>query len=189
MKKLACVLLTFVLLIPTISIAETTTDGFTYGSGIKFGMTMKEVKQIAGVPEETSDTMFVYTKTKTAGEDSYTAFVFNENTLNTIYIIFTGQHSNNNDYIGDFDDIDEALVKKYGTPSIDQFYHWKNSLFKDDTEQYGLAIAAGHLVIISTWNVSGVVITHTISGDNYETNHGIIYRPEDYEESTDTNGL
>ena len=49
MKKLLAVLIVLVLLVPVIGLAAAKDEVFTYGDGIKFGMSKKEVQKIAGV--------------------------------------------------------------------------------------------------------------------------------------------
>jgi len=82
-------------------------------------------------------------------------------------------HSNRNDFITTFDRIKELLIKKYGKP-IDEAI-WKNNLYRDDPQEWGLAISIGHLNFRAKWNLVNTEIILFLTGENYELANYIFY--------------
>ena len=79
----------------------------------------------------------------------------------------TEQHSNKNDYIKDYSVMRNALNDKYGSPLIDE-NQWKNSLYADDRENFGLAVSLGHLQYWSTWETDSTKMFLLLAGDNFK---------------------
>ncbi len=123
------------------------------------------------------------------GESAELLYEFNDSEqLIGGFVVFRISHVNDNDYIDDYDDIKESLSAKYGAPDQDDVI-WKNSLFKDDPEDYGLAISCGHLAYMASWSTETTKITLLLCGDNYEISLVILYRPLNYTVQTDTTGI
>jgi len=76
-------------------------------------------------------------------------------------------HYHKNDYISDYNSIKKIITKKYKEPSEDKSY-WKNDLFKDDYQHWGLALATGDLSYYSNWKHADSVIWLSLTGDNYK---------------------
>lgn len=191
MKKLSCTLvILLVLLSLTVCVAESSSEVFTFRNGITFGMTKSDVMSLeADPPTESDDKALLYAGVKAAGVNADVLYQFENDSLVSIATWFADKHSNDNDYISDFNQVDDALRIKYGEGVPFGYYHWKNSLFADDKEQYGLAISAGHLVVISSWVVGECEFSHVLYGDNYKISHMILYRDSTHEEVTDTDGI
>ena len=87
--------------------------------------------------------------------------------------MFTHSHSNENDYILDFNKLKEILTKKYGKPIEDERL-WKNDLYRDDPQYWGFAISLGHLIYLATWETPATdttdttIITLLLNGENFE---------------------
>ena len=186
MKKLMVGMLVLLLLVPTLSFADTSTQDFVYGAGVQFGMSLEDVKDIDGNADTESDDMLLYDAT-IAGHEGYIAYFFTKDQLTQIFICFTAEHEDANDYISDFEDIDVSLNAKYGEPTIDNFYSWDDNAKVSTTGNNGPAIKEGDLIILSDWEVSGVEIGHVISGDGETITHGINYLPLETETETETN--
>ena len=88
---------------------------------------------------------------------------------------FTQEHSNKNDYLVDYLDFEILLVKKYGDPNFHE-EAWNNDLYKDERENWGLAVSIGHLRYKSIRETDRAKIIHFLKGDNYEILHCIIYQ-------------
>ena len=101
------------------------------------------------------------------GFDCLILYIFAEGKLVRAKYVFTETHSNQNDYISDFNTLKEILTKKYGKPDDDS-HIWKNDLYKDDYQEWGLAISIGHLVYQAIWEISETKIFLTLSGENYK---------------------
>ena len=101
-------------------------------------------------------------------------YIFIKNQLTRVKYIFNNEHSNKNEFIDDYKNIRELLIKKYGTPVKNETI-WKNDLFKKDYDQWGTAISIGHLGYFSTWENNKTYIICYLNGDNYEIKFGIEY--------------
>ena len=82
--------------------------------------------------------------------------------------------SNKNDYIADYKNLKEILAEKYGSPLFDREV-WKNELYRDDYQDWGLAISVGHLVYATQWETDKTYISILLQGDNFKINLGIYY--------------
>jgi hypothetical protein len=194
MKKLVMFFVAIILLIPFTSIAETVSskdEAFAFTDGIVFGMTRAEIIMLeSDISFSEYDDYIAYAGFKSAGKDAILAYFFDEDdALDKIFVMYTDTHTNANQYIDDFDNIDKALTTKYGAARIDDFYNWSNSSYEDDIEHHGLALSMGYLTILSEWDLENVVIGHLIAGDNFEVTHSLSYTLPDYETSTDTSGV
>ena len=190
MKKTMVALLVLLLLIPTLSFADTSTQDFVYGAGVRFGMSLVEVRTIDGDADTEADDMLLYNAT-IAGHTGYVAYFFTDDQLTQIFINFTTEYDDPDDYITDFEDVDVSLRAKYGEPSIDNFYSWADGAKQSVNGGYGLAVKSDDLIILSDWEVSGVEIGHVLTGDGTTITHAINYIPlqSDTETDADTKGL
>lgn len=162
-----------------------------YGNGVMFGMTMDEIIELQGEPDEKSNGMMVYFNQKAAGQDAWVLYDCSSGSCKSINVFFSAEHTNDNLYIDDFKSIDKALTEKYGQPDLDGNMIWKDDFLKGNENNYGLAISRGDLSIGSTWNFSNnVLIIHMIYGDNYEIGHAIMYNDTtDSASQTNTDGI
>jgi hypothetical protein len=111
---------------------------------------------------------------KIAGLDTILAYIFVENKLVRSKYIITEKHTNANDFISDYEKLKEALTRKYGTPDKDETF-WKNDLYKDDYEDWGMALKVGHLVYLASWETTDTDIGLVLSGENYDISLQIEY--------------
>lgn len=163
---------------------------FSYRNGVHFGMSVDEVKQLeTSEPLLDSDTVVMYNDVSVAGDNVVLVYSFDSGKLATIFVTFSDKHANENKYIDDFESIDTALRQKYGLPSEDAEYVWKDDLYKDNKDDYGFAISAGDLIIKSAWVLDGVSITHGLVGDNYKISHVLFYEPSGYTSPVSTDGI
>lgn len=72
--------------------------------------------------------------------DCYVVYVFVRGKLVRTKYVIVEEHSNRNDYIRDYKSLKTQLSKKYGAPIEDETI-WKNSLYKDDREEWGFAVS------------------------------------------------
>jgi len=146
-----------------------------------WGDNIDEVKNNESVEEyETNmDDVLAY-KSEIANKDVLIVYVFVNNKLVRAKYIFVEKHSNRNDYISDYKELDRLLNKKYGIPE-DSDVIWKNDLYQDDYSDWGLAISIGHLVYYSEYFDNGTKIYHVVKGENYEISHVIEYTSLEFE--------
>ena len=116
---------------------------------------------------------FAYSS-KVATLSAFIGYYFVEDKLYSTRYIFNDKHSNKNDYVSDFKKINEILIDKYGEPD-DTDTIWKNDLYKNRPQDYGLAVSIGHLVYYSSWKNDETTITLLLSGNNYKIQHNVQY--------------
>lgn len=83
------------------------------------------------------------------------------------------KHSNKNRYIKDYDQLKTALTEKYGEG--EEHIFWSKDLFKDDRDQWGLAISIGDLAYYTKWVTPYTDILLVLDGDNYKIWGGVEY--------------
>jgi hypothetical protein len=81
------------------------------------------------------------------------------------YIIIE-EHTNKNDFLADRKKLEDLLSEKYG--AVASKTYWKNDLYKDKPQDYGMAVSVGHMSMYSTWKTGGEEITLALRGDNFK---------------------
>ncbi|UAM96827.1 hypothetical protein K8354_10850 [Polaribacter litorisediminis] len=119
-----------------------------------------------------------------ASLDCKVLYIFSNNKLSMSKYIFNIIHTNKNDYIEDFKKLVSIVSEKYGKPSYN-VTEWKNSLFKDDIEQYGFAVSLGHLLYNAGWSNDKTGITVALYGENYKTTLLVQFVSKKYEQLKD----
>lgn len=106
------------------------------------------------------------------------SYLFDEDKLVKCHVDFTVEHSNDNDYIVDFDNIGRSLQSKYG--DFERTDNWRNDLYKNDPSKHGYAISSGHYTIARQWENEGkMIILHELGGD-WRIFHTILYSSVEY---------
>lgn len=148
---------------------------------INWGMNQKEVKQ-----SEESVSTFLSDISKenrlafqgdAGGIPCYILYNFAEGRLtNTTYWfnISDKSYNNKNDHISDYSNLKEKLIKKYGNPSMDKQI-WNNNLYKNNPENWGVAISLDHLSFITGWETSTTLIGLFLNGEDNGVNLYISY--------------
>lgn len=155
-------------------IEESTTESFDFRKTF-WGMSKEEVKssETATPYGEKSDYTLMYLS-NISDLDCVIVYFFTNNLLTGGRYYFTEKHSNDNDYLSDYENMKELLSKKYGTPSTDNEY-WKDDLYKDDYSSWGFAVSYGHYVRYAGWESDKTDIEIVISGENFSIRHQIDY--------------
>ena len=169
-------------------------EEFTFRNGIKFGMSKSEVKALEeGTPAEEQSDAVLYANQEAAGKDASVVYYFEDGKLYLILVVFKEEHSNDNLFIDDFEDVDEALKTKYGTPYIDAKKMWSDDTYQSDPNDWGFAVRVGDLTYMTLFSICDgtVEIMHALSGDNYEADHMLAYECSDFgpTETTNTSGI
>ena len=120
----------------------------------KWGMSIDEVKQTENAEplfyaEKSFPKALMY-REWVLGIKKLLGFYFVDNQLVRAGYGFLGYDTNYNQYIYDYNELKEALYKKYKT-AIDDKILWKNDLYKDNRSKWGYAISLGHLVYFAKW--------------------------------------
>lgn len=149
-----------------------------------WGMSMSEVQKHEDIELTKEDATTLAGKTSIAGLSTQLGYIFFKNQLAQAIYMINENHSNDTEYISDYEDLKNLLVEKYGKPSMDEIF-WKNDLYEDDPENYGMAISVGHLTYMSKWDFSDTNLILILSGDNYDINFGIAYYSKELENDMD----
>jgi hypothetical protein len=88
--------------------------------------------------------------------------------------IFLEEYTNRNTYIEAYEEVSTTLERIYGTPKLSDTY-WSDDLYQDDPQDYGMAVAVGHVVYDAGWETETTLIRHTLRGNNYEIDHIVAY--------------
>ncbi len=154
-----------------------------------WGMTQSEVEQAEA--EEAvgkDDEWLFYHSDDIAGLSATIGYSFENGKLTGGMYMFDAAYDNGDAYIEDFSDIKEKLTEKYGDPGTDALL-WSDDQWKDDPQNYGTALAAGHLSYIATWEAETTEVTLYMSGKDNEVSLTLIYDQIEGGDDSNDNGL
>ncbi len=177
-KRLLCAVPSCLWMAATLAFAQaSSTAGFR---GVQWGASPSAVKvaeKAAFLGEDTSDAsglLMVKYHGAVGNLDCIFAYYFASNQLVQGRYIMTESHQNPGLFIEDFKEVDRSLEGKYGKPTR-SITDWKNSLYKSNLEEWGMAVSAGHLVFETYWALPDKLVDHFLTGDNFEVQHIIYY--------------
>ena len=167
MKKIVLAVLT-VLLVSSAAISQ----DFRKAT---WGMTPSEVKASeSDKPLQEEANMLVY-ETTLAGFDAYAGYIFANGKLTRTKYILKVTHSNDNDYISDYNRLNDLLRKKYGVALKDEINWMTDSPFKNDKSYWGHCISQGDLVLYSIYRTPTTEIGIELSAEDYTIINAIQY--------------
>jgi hypothetical protein len=148
---------------------------------VQWGMTPESVKdaEFPTLPIDEREGSLVF-EDKINDLDTYLMYNFTEN--NELFrggYIVTSRHSNPTLYVTDFKRLKDNLTEKYGSPKEENTI-WLNDLYKDDPNNYGLAVVTGKVVFMAKWETETTNIALSLRGDNYEPSFGFSYTGKEY---------
>ncbi len=149
-----------------------------------WGMSKEEVRAIESAePDYESEDGLGYDVT-IDGKNFLCLYAFLEDKLYQAGYHYVDTHVNDNNYIVNFEELKELLIQKYGKPKVDEII-WKNDLFKDDIQHWGMAICMGHLEYYTAWENESTRTLIKLYGDNYEISMIIGYYSKQLEDWAD----
>ena len=99
------------------------------------------------------------------------------------------EHIDYYNYYQDYCNLEELYETKYGTPAKQEAI-WTNDLYKENKEDWGTALAAGHVTFYTEWEDSdGNSILMENFGDNAQIYTRITYKSSTYVQEKNTNGI
>lgn len=147
----------------------------------KWGDSKQTIMSIEGEPDQyDTESLYVFRSTL-AGMSCDVAYIFTDNKLTMAKYLFCENHTNKNDYISDYRRLVRLLTEKYGEPSWNA-PEWRNSLYKDDPEDYGFAVSLGHLIYSAGWFGDKTDVSVYLTGENYEITLVIQYVSKKFEQ-------
>jgi len=147
----------------------------------RWGMSKEEVKLTEDNEPAYEESDFFGYENEIAGMDCYVIYVFTSDKLVRTKYSFIHEHANRTDYIQDYQELKEILTKKYGQPVRDDQV-WKNDLYRDNSSEWGMAVAVGHLVYQVRWATESTEIIIQLAGDNFDITLAIEYRSKNLRE-------
>jgi len=155
---------------------------------VDWGMSVDEVKRSeSGKPVHEQDSILMY-NVSLSGMDASCGYLFTNGNLFRGVYTFNLKHTNENDYIADYDKIKAMMIDKHGKPKQDEV-NWKNDRYKTDPQKYGFAVSLGHLVYFATWETEDTNIVLELTGDNYKINVKSSYWSKTIKGNPQQNGL
>lgn len=140
----------------------------------RWGMSIDEVKASENSKFEAEDQDSISYSNNIGGLNTYITYFFSDNQLYMAGYTFNETHVNDNFYITDYNKIKEILIRKYGKPKNEDEI-WTNNLYKNNPENYGLAVSVGHLSYWIDWENPSTKIKLALYGDNFNTRHVLRY--------------
>jgi len=101
-----------------------------------------------------------YFKSTDGPLDALVSYLFIQDSLVIGFYVFMEEHLNENDYIGDFEQIKGIIMAKYGKAEVS--YDWKDKPYSDNPQDYGYQIKRGNLVISYTKETERTRIDHSL---------------------------
>ena len=110
-----------------------------------------------------------------AGKKAGTFFVFTQDRLASVAIVFADRPKNNAAALRDFDTLQRALVVKYGPPTKDQTLRDDGGVLGAVGIDLGTAISLGHAKKVSTWEPPETLVLLTAEQDDLGIGLRIVY--------------
>jgi hypothetical protein len=113
-------------------------------------------------------------KGKFEGSDAEIGYMFNADKLVLAGYAFTERHEDNALYVKDYEKIKTVLTKKYGSPAQNTEI-WTDETKKVEPKEYGNAVAAGALVLQSSWSAPRTYVFLTLKGNGGSATLSALY--------------
>lgn len=181
---------------------ELTNESFTFRN-VEWGLSMTELIDVVvdqeyqnGLTKDgynvSTDRFDIYDSTVGGYKCQISYFLVDGQFADGAYFL-RENHSNNQLYYSDYTDLVAKYTKKYGKPITDKKEWIGGSIYKDEPENYGMAIAIGDLQMTTVWEAKdGSRIEFFMTGDNFDISTRIDYLCPGYydmNQSSDDEGI
>ncbi|HEV3333288.1 MAG TPA: hypothetical protein VG096_20010 [Bryobacteraceae bacterium] len=140
----------------------------------------------AGKPE----TVVQYDSIGFAGLTGRVLYVFANDKLVRVKVLFDAEHGNEDEFIGDFRAVEPILLEKYGKASFDRAI-WEDDQTQQEPKSYldqdratatgifpsdtnvGLAVSLGHVKLFTERTGGGTRIVHAMTGADHHITHQV----------------
>jgi len=144
-----------------------------------WGMTRDEVKAAETAQIAKDDGIGLYYITTVLKQQCMLGYEFYENQLYDAKYLLIDTFSTPGQYITVFDEFVNTIARKYGEP--DKSTEWMDELYRDRPEDWGIAIALGHLKLKAQWETETSWIFAHLNGNNSNVNLYVEYYTKDKE--------
>ncbi|MDQ1339201.1 MAG: hypothetical protein QG567_352 [Campylobacterota bacterium] len=145
----------------------------------KWGMSKNQVKQSENLEIILDENDLLAYEGKVAGFPSYIVYNFINDELATGSYQLIHEHVKKSDFIYDFENIKNNLIKKYGQPSKDNRY-FTDDVFEDKPAEWSQSLERGGLSFFTNWIFGETELMLSLCGENYKINLGISYSSTEY---------
>lgn len=151
-----------------------------------WGMTAAQVMAIepakpSAVLAEKPETIVQYDSSGFAGLTGRLLYIFADDKLVRVKFLFDAEHSDENEFIGDFRTVEPLLLEKYGKPTSDRAI-WLDDQTQQEPKSYldqdratatgifpsdgnvGLAVSLGHLKLVTERAGGRTRVIHVLTG-------------------------
>lgn len=140
----------------------------------RWGMSPSEVQlSEPGAKWEVEDGLCVF-ESRIDNLSCLVAYIFVGDQLCRGKYIITEEYANDNNYVYSQQRLKEILIKKYGKPDSDEEF-WLSDLYQDSSQDWGMAVGAGHMSRYTSWTLPDSEICLSLHGENFECNLAIEY--------------
>ena len=141
----------------------------------KWGMTKAQVKKLfPGVTSPKGEPDVLVKLDKLNGKPISVGFVFVDGKLVRVALRNRQDFVNKNGFLNIYEDWFDLLSTKYGAPAENETA-WGNDLYRDDPEDWGMAVSVGHLTRRAAWIAGDTKVTLGIFGERFDVMVGIDY--------------
>lgn len=162
-------------LVASALVAQTKTDFRKASWGMdRTQVVATEGAQPSQVGERGGAVVLRYDAAKLAGLECRVVYIFAKDQLVRTKYVFQREHAQKNDFLADFTLVD-AFLRGELNPPTDQRVSWHDETYKEQPEQYGVAVSLGQLLYSTQWNVGGTVVTHALTGEKGQITHEVEY--------------
>ncbi|MBZ5577707.1 MAG: hypothetical protein LAP40_14190 [Acidobacteriia bacterium] len=152
-----------------------------------------EATKPAAVTESNGEVIVRYDSVPFAHLDAQVVYILARDRLVRAKFLFSAEHADANDFIGDYKNVEPLLLGQYGKPA-DSRAIWEDDSTQLEPKSYldqdraspaniltsdaqvGLAVSLGHMRMFTQWDCPRTTILHALTGRNHHITHQIEYR-------------
>jgi hypothetical protein len=166
------------------SAPETAASDEGFG-GIAWGTTAADFARRMPKAKRGDDGRTWFVEQRLAAHDAIVGYVFVNDQFVIAVVMFTEKYMNTNKYLDVHDDVRALLSHKYGEPTLASRDYWSDDLYRDDPNNWGMAVSTGRLTRISAWETPTTDIELVTKGDNFKVTNRIRYASKKHERLID----
>lgn len=161
--------------------SQTTADRFTFRKR-KWGMTRQQVAASESPMKiETADGGTKIGGFLTIdGRKMGVLYDFADDRLARASYVLAEKYNEPTAYMAVLRSIEDALTEKYGPP-VRNILRWDDDLYKNNPDRYGIALAAGHLLLGHEWETGETKIVTVAHGQNFSITLMVRYTSKQFE--------
>ena len=156
-----------------IKVKEETLDDYSVRKVI-WGMGHQQVINSEDIILDTENSDMYIGELTISGLASLLAYDFINEELYSVRYIFINEHSDDGDFVHDFNTLQNNLIKKYGKADEENRY-FTDELYDDIPAEWGMALGRNKLTYFTTWKTKDTEITLALYGDNGEIKFNLSY--------------